>query len=121
MPTPTGYTSAYTHTEIDERLGAVPNKADKIQEVNHGTSDTTFTLTPNVMHIWGTVTSLTLILGTGTSYLDEYMFEFTSGSTATTLSLPNAVSWINGTPTIETNTTYQVSIVNNIAVIGGTA
>ena len=89
--------------------------------VNHGTSDTTFTLTPNVMHIWGTVTSLTLTLGTGTSYLDEYMFEFTSGATATTLSLPNTVSWINGTPTIATNTTYQVSIVNNIAVIGGTA
>ena len=64
MPTPTGYTSAYTHTEIEERLGAVPNKADKIQEVNHGTSDTTFTLTPNVMHIWGTVTALNLSLPT---------------------------------------------------------
>ena len=62
MPTPTGYTSAYTSTEIDERLGAVPNKADKIAEVNHGTSDTTFALTPNVFHMWGTITSLTLTL-----------------------------------------------------------
>ena len=30
MPTPTGYTSAYTSTEIDERLGAVPNKQDRL-------------------------------------------------------------------------------------------
>ena len=111
--------AAYGITSSD--ITAWNDKADKISIVSHGTSDTTFTLTPNVFHTWGTVTSLTLTLGTGTSYLDEYMFEFTSGSTATTLSLPNAVSWINGTPTIATNTTYQVSIVNNIAVIGGTA
>lgn len=118
---PTGYTSTYTAAQIDAAIGAVSGKADKISIVSHGTSDTTFTLTPNVFHTWGTVSSLTLTLGTGTSYMDEYMFQFTSGSTATTLSLPNTVEWINGTPTIETNTTYQVSIVNNIAVIGGTA
>lgn len=115
MPTPTGYTSAYTHTEIDERLGAVPNKADKIQEVNHGTSDTTFTLTPNVMHIWGTVASLNLSLPTDSnSTLDEYLFTFTCGSTPTTLTLPATIKWIQD-PEFEENKTYQVSIVNNLA------
>lgn len=115
MPTPTGYTSAYTSTEIDERLGAVANKADKIQEVNHGTSDTTFTLTPNVMHIWGTVASLTLTLPTDSNQvLDEYLFTFTSGSTPTTLSLPSTIKWIQD-PDIEENKTYQVSIVNGLA------
>ena len=115
MPTPTGYTSAYTSTEIDARLGAVPNKADKIQEVNHGTSDTTFTLTPNVMHIWGTVVSLNLSLPTDSnSTLDEYLFTFTCGSTPTTLTLPATIKWIQD-PEFEENKTYQVSIVNNLA------
>ena len=115
MPTPTGYTSAYTSAEIDARLGAVPNKADKIQEVNHGTSDTTFTLTPNVMHIWGTVASLNLSLPTDSnSTLDEYLFTFTSGSTPTTLTLPASIKWIQD-PEFEENKTYQVSIVNNLA------
>ena len=120
MPTPTGYTSAYTSTEIDARLGAVPNKADKIQEVNHGTSDTTFTLTPNVLHIWGTVASLTLTLATPSdnTRVNEYMIEFTSGSTATTLSLPSSVEWAEscGVLSVEANKTYQISIVNNIGL-----
>lgn len=90
-----------------------------IPEVNHGTSDTTFALTPNVFHVWGTVASLTLTLGAGESgVMNEYMFQFTSGSTATTLSLPSSVSWINDS-TIEANKTYQVSILNNLAVMGG--
>lgn len=115
MPTPTGYTSTYTSTEIDERLGAVPNKADKIAEVNHGTSDTTFTLTPNVMHIWGTVASLNLSLPTDSnSTLDEYLFTFTSGSTPTTLTLPASIKWIQD-PEFEENKTYQISIVNGLA------
>ena len=32
-------------------------------EVNHGTGDTTFTLTPNTFHVWDEVTSLTLNFG----------------------------------------------------------
>lgn len=32
-------------------------------EVNHGTADTTFTLTPNTFHVWDEVTLLTLTLG----------------------------------------------------------
>ena len=120
MPTPTGYTSAYTSTEIDERLGAVPNKADKIAEVNHGTSDTTFALTPNVFHMWGTITSLTLTLATPTdnTIVNEYMIEFTSGSTATTLSLPSSVEWAEscGVLSVKANKTYQISIVNNIGL-----
>ena len=94
-------------------------KADKIAEVNHGTSDTSLALTPNVLHVWGTVGSLTLTLGTGASgVMNEYMFQFDSGSTATTLSLPSSVKWITDN-TIEANKTYQVSILNNLAVMGG--
>lgn len=93
----------------------VSNNSGQIPEVNHGTSDTTFTLTPNVMHIWGTVSSLTLSLPTDSnSVLDEYMFTFTSGSTPTTLSLPSTVKWVQDIE-VEANKTYQVSIINNLA------
>lgn len=95
---------------------SVPNTYSK---VSHGTSDTTFTLTPNVFHVWGTVSTLTLTLGTEISGVaNEYLFEFTSGSTATTLSLPSTIKWVGGNaPEIEANTTYQISIVDNLGVI----
>lgn len=111
----TAYTSSYTGQQIDAAIGAVANKADKIAEVNHGTSDTTFTLTPNVMHIWGTVASLNLSLPTDSnSTLDEYLFTFTCGSTPTTLTLPASIKWIQD-PEFEENKTYQISIVNGLA------
>ena len=49
---------------------------------------------------------------------EEGMFQFTCGSAAVTLSMPSTVKWVNE-PVIEANKTYQVSILNNIAVIGG--
>lgn len=88
--------------------------------ISHGTSDTTFALTPNILHIWGTVTSLTLTLATPSdaTVINEYMFEFTSGSTATTLSLPATVVWDKdkGDISIESGYVYQVSILNNFAL-----
>jgi hypothetical protein len=97
----------------------ISGKADKVTVVDHGTSDTTFALSANVFHKWGVVSSLTLTLVSGTEwYLSEYMFEFQSGATPTTLSLPSSVKWVD-TPTIEANKTYQVSIVNDIAIIVG--
>lgn len=80
-------------------------------QVDHGTADTTFTLPPNQFHIWGEVTSLTLTLGTAKSgVVNEYHFAFTSGDTATTLSLPDTV----GTDiVVEPNMYYECSIINN--------
>ena len=97
----------------------VSSKADKITVVDHGTADTTFELTPNVFHKWGEVAALNLTLGAETSgVLNEYMLQFTSGTTATVLTLPETVKWISDS-TIEAGKTYQVSIVNNLAVLGG--
>ena len=97
----------------------ISGKADKISIVDHGTSDTTFTLTPNVFHVWGQVTSLTLTFDAGENgIVSEYMFEFISGSTPTTLFLPAIVKW-QDEPTIESNVKYQVSIVRDVALIVG--
>lgn len=87
--------------------------------VDHGTNDTTFALTPNVLHVWGEVATLNLTLGAETAgVLNEYMAQFTSGTKATVLTLPDTVTYI-GESTIEADKTYQVSIINNLAVLGG--
>ena len=87
--------------------------------VDHGTADTTFTLTPNVLHKWGEVATLNLTTGTPTDgVVNEYMAQFVSGTTATVLTLPETVKWI-GDNTVEAGKTYQLSIIDNLAVLGG--
>ncbi len=95
-------------------------KADKTSVTDHGTADVKFALTPNIFHKWGEVASLNLTLTahTDNTIVNEYMFQFTSGTTPTTLTLPADVKWI-GSNTVEASKTYQVSILNNLAVMGG--
>lgn len=97
-------------------------KADKgensikvVEETN-----TTVTILPNKYYKFGEVTELNISLGNAAdnTILNEYMFEFLSGATATTLILPDTVKWLE-TPTIEANKLYQCSIVNNIGVLLG--
>lgn len=116
------FTASPAHSITTGDIAEWNEKADKVPVVNHGTSSTTLAIAPNVFHVWGTVSALniTLIAPTEGSVYNEYMFQFTSGSTPTTLTLPLSVQWMYETPTIEENKTYQCSIVNNIAVIGGT-
>lgn len=73
---------------------------------------------PNIFYIFGSVPTLTITLAAEEmGILNEYMFQFVSGSTPATLLLPDSVKWAGGSaPTIEANKTYQVSIVDNLAV-----
>lgn len=82
-------------------------------------SATIATIQPNVLNVWGEVASLdiTLATPTDTSIVNEYMVQFTSGATATQLVLPDTIEWMSE-PTINANATYQLSIINNLAVIG---
>ena len=102
--------------DIKNSIGAYP-------EINHGTSDTTFTftLTPNTFHVWGKVTALDLSFGEEIQGVaNEFLFQFTSGSTATTLTLPDTIKWANDeVPTIEANMIYQVSILKGLASVLG--
>ena len=81
---------------------------------------TTLEIQPNKFYKFGEVTELNLTLAeiTDTTQLNEFMFEFVSGSTATTLTLPDTIKWLE-TPTIESNKIYQCSIVNNVGVLLG--
>lgn len=81
-------------------------------------SGSSFNIDPNKMYMFGTKTSLTINLNPGKSdIVNEYMFQFNSGSTATTLNVPNTVVWIKD-PNISTNKKYAVSIENNLGIIG---
>ena len=84
---------------------------------------TTLTIQPNVFYKWGEAAALTVTLGTPeTGRTSEYIFQFVSGTTPTVLTVTPAsgtLSWVGGEPTIEASKTYQVSILNNVAVIVG--
>lgn len=91
--------------------------------ITHEDTDTVIaSLTPNVLHTWGEITSLTvqaLATPTDNTRYNEYMIQFSCGSTATDLDLPQTLTWLGGVqPTTRAGKTYQISIVNNLAVIG---
>lgn len=77
-------------------------------------------LSPNVFCLFTDtqtgISDLTLTLASGEFY-DEYMCAFTTSASGCNLSLPNTVSYIGSVPTLEANTYYELSIVNNKAVI----
>ena len=86
------------------------------------TGDVTQEITPNTFYNFTdtVITSLTITFGTAQSgVLNEYMFQFIAGDGFTTLTMPSGVVWLGGTtPTITAGKTYQVSVINNLAVIG---
>ena len=81
-------------------------------------SDTIVTLEPNKLYVFPEMASLTVTLGTpsDTNVANEYHFFFTSGATATTLTLNDVLS---DTYSIEANMKYEVSILEGIAYIKG--
>lgn len=81
-------------------------------------TETTATIQPNVLNVWGEVASLNLTFEEGAeNKVNEYLVQFTSGATATTLVLPDTIQWMSA-PKIQANKTYQLSIINNLGVIG---
>lgn len=83
-------------------------------------TDDSITLTPNIYYRKTNQSSnLTINLGpeSDTTIMNEYIIEFTTALSGTTISLPSSIKWTNGeTPTFEKNSTYQISIVNNLGV-----
>lgn len=102
----------------------INKKADNIPIVNiSGTTPTQAIDAKKFYKFTDAVTSLTITLNApaDATIVNEYMFEFTSDATmAATLTLPSSVKWIQDI-TIEAGETYQVSILNNIAIAGGVA
>lgn len=110
-------TDIYTKDELDALLAAMANAAVVVQTQN------AVSILPNMLNIWLTpVAALTLSFTVGTSgIVNEYMIQFTCPSNAATeLTLPSSVKWANGQDLEpEPGYTYQISVVNNLAVYAG--
>lgn len=93
-------------------------KANKVS--TEDVAESTKELQPGKYYIFGEVETLTLTLATGEeNILAEYMFEFTSGTTPTTITDIEGVEWKGDT--IEANKVYQASISRGIGILIGRA
>ena len=92
------------------------------RQAHHGTGDTTFSLRPNIMEVWGVVPELNLSLvpAIDAEFVTEYLFEFTCpADKGTSLNLPAELKWYNEYVVVpEAGKTYQASIVNHVIVMG---
>lgn len=102
-------------------IGGNPTTMDVFSTIIVNQTDTTTSIEPNKLNRWGSVNGLTIGLTAGASgRTNEYMMEFTVGSDNFELTLPSSVLWIDGEqPDWENGFTYQVSILNNLAVAAG--
>ncbi len=74
------------------------------------------TVYPNIYYSFGETGTLTVNFAEGESdKRNEYLFSFTSGETATVLTLPSSVKWMNEL-TVEPNKRYEISVVDNIGL-----
>lgn len=113
-PTTTIINSADCWTEMDyvvdtelyiEQL-KIPQRIEKTSV------DTSAELQPNILHVFPEMTELTLTFAipTDTTIANEYHCVFTSGATATTLTLPDTIKIPDGF-TVEANKIYELSVL----------
>lgn len=78
------------------------------------------TIQPNVLNRWASpVNALNIMLAAGTTGVqNEYMLEFTVSGNGFTLTLNDNVRWFDE-PRWENGHTYQVSILNGLAIAAG--
>mgnify|MGYP006056770279 CR=1 FL=1 len=90
-----------------------------IPRIEKTSEDTEASIEANTLYVWPEMTSLSITLTepSDTSIVNEYHFIFTSGATATTLSLPDTLKV--DTYTIDANKVYEVSILENICYVRG--
>lgn len=113
---PNDLVSSETISSVGDVTVYVESKIPVIDKTSD--SSASFVIDPNKMYMFGNRTTLTINLLPGESgIVNEYMFQFTSGSIATTLNVPNSVVWLKE-PDIQTGKKYAVSIENNLGIIG---
>lgn len=91
--------------------------SSELKIINHTSEEVAAEITPAVYHKWGEMSELNITLSQPekADMVNEYLFEFTSGSTPTRLTLQATVK---GVPVIEANSRYQISIVDNMLAFG---
>lgn len=100
-------------------IGGVKTETEAASGIMTVQTDTTKAIDPNVLNVWGAVSSLAISFNAGgDGRVNEYMLEFTVASDNFTLSLPASVRWSEEPEWVNGNT-YQVSIENNLALYAG--
>ena len=127
--------STTTYTEEGEAITLVYDKSkvyirDSIAEApnnmkyitNNQTGTVSALLEPNKFYKFTNTSIISLNISFNnpkTGVLNEFLFEFTAGDVFASLNMPEGVVWLGGeAPTFTAGKTYQVSVVNNLAVIG---
>lgn len=106
------YNSKYKGAEIDAKLDTI----GKTPVVEHGTNDTTFELTPNVIHKWDVVSSLALTMPLDEEgFVEKYRVIFTAASASFSLALPYYCRWENDSyPSFLANMQYEIRIEGDL-------
>lgn len=111
--------NTYTKEEIDTLMSTF----SKTPIVSKTASDTTAIIEANKLYLWTEpVATLSVSFMPETvGIVNEYMIQFTCpNNRATDFTLPDDVRWANDNPIEpEAGFTYQISIVNNLAVFAG--
>lgn len=109
--------SKKTDTDYDVEWTNVSIGGDTPRQQMQNTN-TTVTLQPNILYVFPEMASLTVTLADpdNSNIVNEYHFFFTSGQTATTLTLNDVLS---DAYSIEANMKYEVSILESVAYIKG--
>lgn len=113
-----------TKSELGAKLDSSTYNSEKANFASkvstEDVTENTKELQPNKYYIFGEVETLTLTLAAGEEgKLAEYMFEFTSGTTPTTITDIEGVEWKGDT--IEADKVYQASISRGIGILIGRA
>lgn len=98
---------------------ALATKADKLTEVTISTAGavTQALDAGKIYHFTGALTALTITLNAPASgQLAQYHFDFNSGSTAATLTMPNTVTMPDSF-TVEASKRYEVDVLNNYGTV----
>lgn len=101
---------------IKSELDKKANTTDLgVKKVTHTASDTNVTINSGEYHVFPTMASLTITLGTvGTDHMFICGFEFTSGATPTSLTLKGCT--LSNSDDV-TSGTYEVNILGNSAIV----
>lgn len=86
----------------------------KTARIEKGSTDTEVTLEPNKLYVFPEMATLSVTLAAAedTAVMAEYHFIFSSGATATTLTIPDTVKVPSGF-TVDANKIYEISIMEN--------
>lgn len=111
-------TIEWTEDGFADAVGAIPTSASVSEVTISTTGDVTQALNAGtIYHFTGALSSLTLTLNAAaTGQLAQYHFDFTTGSTAPTLTVPNTVTMPDGFD-VKANKRYEIDILNGYGAV----